>query len=157
MRLLTLLSVFAFFAFTTNASLEEEAGFTLAPTLEQEISLLVTGDAEAYACSALYKTCGDSDQCCSSCCSLGTCYDESFCAAICIPDGSTIRSCTEGSDCCSSCCYNGQCQDGNACKAVFLVVIIWVAGICCSILCVVGIITTVICLVKKSRANNQTY
>ena len=156
MKLLSFLSIFALFAFS-RAVLEDETAITAALTVEQELQLLVTGDITAPSCQANGQACSDTDQCCG-CCKASVCVDESTCDALCIPDKSTIRSCTGASDCCSGCCYNTVCQTQDDCsKAIMMVILIWVGIVCCSILCCAGVITGIVCLVKKSRNNQGSY
>ena len=154
MKLTYILSVFTLFAFS-RAILEDEAAISPALSVEQELALLVTGDVNA--CSTDGNACSEASQCCSSCCKVGLCVDSGVCDATCIADGSTIRSCAAGTDCCSGCCYNSICQTKDDCsKAIMIVILIWVGGICCSILCCAAVITGIVCLVKKSR-NNGNY
>ena len=155
MKLLSFLSIFALFAFS-RALFEDEAPITSALTVEQELEILVTGDINA--CSVDGNACAQSDQCCSGCCKLSVCVDDSVCDATCIPDKSTIRSCSTATDCCSGCCYNAICQTQDDCsKAIMMVILIWVGIVCCSILCCAGVITGIVCLVKKSRNNQSQY
>ena len=112
MQLLRILTIFTLLAFG-RAFVESDVPTTPALSTEQEISLLVTG--EAYECKDLSETCIHNDECCTECCRKGICGNDQWlgtCIIDCIKTSDSDRfTCSGDDECCS-----GICNSDNRCE-----------------------------------------
>ena len=78
--------------------------------------------------------CGDSAECCSLCCSGGSCLSQQVCAGICLKTDE-YSWCTADSDCCGTCCQDHICVDESNCAPAFPLWALWILAICGGLIC----------------------
>ena len=118
-----------------------------------ELFTLAPAANDFLGCTAQGNTCPNNDACCTSCCIIGFCSDESDCAGSCVATDAHFNVCTANDDCCDSCCLENACQKSIKCVAPW---IIWTVAISGILILVCLIVCITCCCMKRRNSYKET-